>query len=314
MSAATQAAPALAPGRRRSKRIVLTRRETWSRRLPLLPALLLVIALTQVPFAMTLYYSTLSWNLVGAGEARFIGARNFTRALNDGYFWQALGNTGVMVGATVILSLLLGTLMALALDREVPGRGLLRTLAITPFFLMPVAAALFWKTAFFDPTFGVLGWMTQGLGIGRLDWLSQYPRLAIILLSAWQWTAFVLMIVLAGLQSFPHEVREAAALDGAGPLQVLTRLVLPHLRPFLELAGLLVAMYVLENVALIAILTGGGPAYATTNLSYYVYLQAFSAFSIGKASAYGIVSLVIAIALVLPLLKLVSSILSLRED
>jgi sorbitol/mannitol transport system permease protein len=115
---------------------------------------------------------------------------------------------------------------------------------------------------------------------------------------------------LAGLQSFPEEVEEAAAVDGASRSDILRRLVLPHLRPFLELSGLLVAMYVLENVAVIALLTAGGPAFATTNLSYYVYLQAFSAFSMGRASAYGAIALVVAIALVTPLLRIVAGILN----
>ncbi len=133
--------------------------------------------------------------------------------------------------------------------------------------------------------------------------------LSVVIVSAWQWSSFVLMIVLAGLQSFPEEVDEAASVDGASRFYVFRRLVLPHLRPFLELSALLVAMYVLENIATISLLTGGGPAYATTNLSYYVYLQAFSAFSMGRASAYGTIALIVAIALILPLLRLVAGIL-----
>ncbi len=285
------------------------RRRQWSRRLPLLPALLTVIALTQIPFLMTIYYSLRRWNLLGMQPARFVGLRNFIFAFSDSTFLQALKNTLVMTVLIVLVSLVLGTLLAIGLNRPFPGRNLVRTLAVTPFFIMPVAAALFWKSALFDPTFGLFGWLTASVGLGRINWLSEYPVLSVVIVSAWQWTSFVLMIVLAGLQSFPEEVEEAASVDGATSTQIFFGLVLPHLRPFLELSGLLVSMYVLENFAAISQLTAGGPAFATTNLSYYVYLQAFSAFSMGQASAYGAISLLVAIALVLPLLRLVSGIL-----
>lgn len=285
------------------------RRRRWSRRLPLLPALLTVIALTQIPFLMTIYYSLRRWNLLGMQPARFVGLRNFIFAFSDSTFLQALKNTVVMTVLIVLVSLVLGTLLAIGLNRPFPGRNLVRTLAVTPFFIMPVAAALFWKSALFDPTFGLFGWLTASVGLERINWLSEYPVLSVVIVSAWQWTSFVLMIVLAGLQSFPEEVEEAACVDGATSTQIFFGLVLPHLRPFLELSGLLVSMYVLENFAAISQLTAGGPAFATTNLSYYVYLQAFSAFSMGQASAYGAISLLVAIALVLPLLRLVSGIL-----
>lgn len=285
------------------------RRTIWGRRLPLLPALLFVIALTQLPFVLTLWYSLHHWNLLAMAPPRFIGLRNFVFAFGDATFLSTILHTLVMTIAIVIGALVVGGLMALGLNRPFAGRAFIRTLAVTPFFIMPVAAALFWKTALYNPTFGLLGALTASLGLGRIDWLSAHPVLSVVILSAWQWSAFVVMIVLAGLQSFPEEVEEAAAVDGASRLEILSRLVLPHLRPFLELSGLLVAMYVLENVAVISLLTGGGPAYATTNLSYYVYLQAFSAFDMGRSSAYGMIALVIAIALVTPLLRVVAGIL-----
>jgi len=291
-----------------SRRAVV-RRERWERRLPLLPALVFVIALTQLPFALTLWFSLHRWNLLATASPRFIGLRNFVFAFQDATFLGTILHTLVMTVSIVVGSLVVGSLMALGLNRPFPGRSLIRTLAVTPFFLMPVAAALFWKTALYNPSFGVLGAITGALGLGRIDWLSGHPVLSVILISAWQWASFVLMIVLAGLQSFPEEVEEAAAMDGASRFRIALHLVLPHLRPFLELSALLVAMYVLENVAVIALLTGGGPAYATTNLSYYVYLQAFSAFNMGHASAYGMVALIVAIALVTPLLRLVAGIL-----
>lgn len=302
--------PAGVPAARasRDRHQAAIRREGWRRRIPLLPAFLLVVLLTQIPFAVTLYYSIQSWNMVSTRPPRVVWFRNFTGAFSDPVFLRALANTAIMTASIVMLSLIVGGLLALALNRRFRGRAIARTLAITPFFLMPVAAALFWKTGFYDSTFGLFGWLTSTAGFGRISWLTQYPKLSIVILTAWQWSAFSLLILLAGLQSFPEEVREAADVDGAGRLYVFWRLELPHLRPFMELTGLLTAMYVLENFAAITILTAGGPAYATTNLSYYVYLQAFSAFDLGRASAYAIVTLVIAIALIMPMLRVVSGI------
>ncbi|MEZ2132963.1 MULTISPECIES: carbohydrate ABC transporter permease [unclassified Sinorhizobium] len=280
----------------------------WWNRLPLVPALALVLCVTQLPFVITLYYSLQRWNLVSTNAPRFVWFRNYSNALRDDVFLKAMLNTAVMTAAVVVASIIVGGLLAAGLNREFRGRTLARTLAITPFFVMPVAAALFWKTGVFDPSFGILGWITDEVGIGRLNWASQYPKLTIIILTTWQWSAFALLILLAGMQSFPTEVTEAAAVDGAGRFYVFRRLMLPHLRPFIELTALLTAMYVLENFAAIAILTNGGPAYATTNLSYYVYLEAFSAFDLGKASAFGMMALLLAIVLTVPMLRIVSGI------
>ena len=288
--------------------IAQKRKGAWSRRLPLLPALIFAIVVTQLPFVITLYYSLQRWNLVSTNPPRFVWLGNFVDAIFDKVFLNAIANTAIMTGAIVLASLMVGGLLALGLNREFAGRSVARTLAITPFFVMPVAAALFWKTGLFDPTFGILGWITDAIGLGRLNWISQYPKISIIILTSWQWSAFALIILLAGLQSFPNEVAEAAEVDGAGRAYVLRRLVLPHLRPFIELTSLLTAMYVLENFAAIALLTNGGPAYSTTNLSYYVYLEAFSAFDLGRASAFGMITLAIAIALIVPMLRVVSGI------
>jgi len=280
----------------------------WWDRLPLLPALILVLLVTQLPFVITLYYSLQRWNLVSTNAPRFVWFRNFINAAGDAVFLKAIANTAIITFSIVIASILIGGLLAAGLNREFRGRTIARTLAITPFFIMPVAAALFWKTGVYDPTFGILGWITDDIGIGRINWISQYPKLTIIILTTWQWSAFSLLILLAGMQSFPTEVAEAAQVDGAGRFYTFRRLMLPHLRPFIELTGLLVAMYVLENFAAIAILTNGGPAYATTNLSYYVYLEAFSAFDLGRASAFGMISLALAMALTIPMLRVVSGI------
>jgi sorbitol/mannitol transport system permease protein len=279
-----------------------------TRAFPLLPALGLVIAITQVPFVMTIYYSSQHWILTSMTPQHFVGIGNFVAAVQDNVFRQSLLNTFVLVLSTIAISLTMGTILALGLNRDFPGRGFVRTLAITPFFVMPVAAALFWKAAFYDPSFGALGWITSALGFGRINWLTHFPMFSVVLLTSWRWTAFALLIILAGLQSFPIETGEAARLDGAGSGSMLRYFVLPHLRPFLELSALMIAMFVLQSFGEIAMMTAGGPAYATSTVAYYIYLQAFSAFNLGQAAAYGVVALIISIALVMPTLRILSGV------
>ncbi|MEU6731165.1 sugar ABC transporter permease [Nonomuraea wenchangensis] len=284
------------------------RRGAWSRRAPLLPALVITLALTQIPFVMTIWYSLRSWNLLAPGEGGFAGLANYQATFADGTFWKAIGNTVVLTAGATILSMLVGLVLAMLLQKRFPGRGVARTLAITPFFIMPVAAALFWRSAMFDPSFGLLGWLTDLAGLPRVNWLSEQSMSSIVLITSWRWTPFAMLVLLAGLQAMPDEQLEAARVDGASWWWQFRGVILPHLRPFMELTALLLSMNVIQTFGEIALLTAGGPAYGTTNITYYVYLRAFNAFDFGTASAYGLVTLVLTIALALPALRLLSGI------
>jgi sorbitol/mannitol transport system permease protein len=280
----------------------------WKLRGPLLPALVFTLLLTQIPFVLTLVFSFLRWNLVSTNTQPFHFGENFIDAFTDQVFWQSLLTTVVMtVGATAIC-LAIGFGLGLLLNHAFPGRGIARTLAITPFFAMPVAVTLFWKTAMFDPGFGFLGWLTSSIGLPRVSWLSDYPLLSLVIFLAWRFAPFALLILLAGLQSMPQDQLEASRVDGAGVFRQFRYVMVPHMRPFLELTALLLAMNLLQTFGEIDILTAGGPAYATTNVTYYVYLKAFQSFDYGAASAYGLVALILTIALVSPALRLLSGI------
>jgi sorbitol/mannitol transport system permease protein len=288
--------------------IELTRSEKWHRRVPLLPALIFTLALTQIPFVLTIIYSFQKWNLLSGGNQGFNEGDNFVRAFKDDVFWKSLGVTlWTTLGATVAC-IVIGLLLALALNHSFPGRGLARTLAITPFFAMPVAITLFWRTAMFDPSFGFFGWISRSLGLPSISWLSDHPLAAVITLLTWRFTPFALLILLAGLQGVPQDQLEAAKVDGAGPLRQFQYIVLPHMRPFLELSALLLAMNLLQTFGEIALLTAGGPAYRTTNITYYIYIKGFQSFDLGIASAFGVVALALTILLVLPALRLLSGI------
>ncbi|MDY0913734.1 sugar ABC transporter permease [Rathayibacter festucae] len=284
------------------------RRERWNLRGPLLPALIFTLVITQIPFVMTLIYSFQDWNLLGGRPATFNAGANFLSTFTDEVFWKSIGNTTLMTGISTIACIVFGLLLALLLNHSFPGRGLARTLAITPFFVMPVAVTLFWRSAMFDPGFGLFGWISRSLGLPPISWLSEYPLAALIILLTWRFTPFALLILIAGLQSAPQEQLEAARVDGAGPLRQFSAILVPHLRPYIELTALLLAMNLIQTFGEIALLTAGGPAYATTNITYYIYLKGFNSFDFGAASAFGVVTLVLTIALILPALRLLSGI------
>ncbi|GAA4540993.1 carbohydrate ABC transporter permease [Amycolatopsis samaneae] len=259
------------------------------RRLPLLPALVFVIAVTQLPFLLTVFYSFQSWNLVRPGSRHFVGLRNYVDVFTDLTFLGALLNTVLLTVVCVFVSLLLGLGFAILLDRKFLGRGLVRTLLITPFLVLPAAGALLWKTTMFDPTYGLLHFVFGT----DVDWLSQFPLASVMAQIVWQWTPFMMLLILAGLQSQPKDVLEAASVDGAGRWRTFTAITLPHLNRFLQLATLLGAIYIVNSFDAIFLMTQGGPGTASTNLPYYIYQRAFEGFDVGQSSAMGVVVVIL---------------------
>ncbi|MFC7344337.1 carbohydrate ABC transporter permease [Saccharopolyspora griseoalba] len=261
----------------------------WVRRAPLLPALLFTVLVTQIPFLVTVIYSFQSWNLVRPGSRHFVGFRNYVEVFADSQFRGAMVNTVVLTVVCVLVSMVLGLGLALLLDRKFAGRGVVRTLLITPFLILPAAGALLWKTTMFDPTYGLLNF---ALG-GNTDWLAQYPLAAVMTQIVWQWTPFMMLLILAGLQGQSREVLEAAAVDGAGRFRTFWSITLPQLSRYLQLAVLLGAIYIVNSFDAIFLMTQGGPGTASTNLPYYIYQRAFEGFDIGQSSAMGVIVVVL---------------------
>jgi sorbitol/mannitol transport system permease protein len=264
----------------------------WSRRAPLLPALVFAIIVTQLPFLLTIWYSLQSWNLVRPGSQQFVGLANYVDVFSDAVFRQAALNTVVITGSCVVFAMLIGIGLAVLLDRRFLGQGVVRTLLITPFLVMPVAGALLWKTTMFDPVFGIVNFVLSPLGVQDVDWVSQFPLTSIILALVWQWTPFMMLLVLAGLQSQSKEVLEAAQVDGASTWRTFTQITLPHLRRYIELGVLLGAIYVVNTFDQIYMMTQGGPGTASANLPFYIYQRAFLGFDVGQAAAMGVVVVV----------------------
>lgn len=268
----------------------LQRAGDWSRRLPLLPALIFTIVLTQLPFVATIVVSFMNWNAYYPGERGFAGLDNFVRVFTNVNARKAVLVTIVLTVAVVLISLVLGLLIALLLDRKFRGRGLVRTMMITPFLIVPVAAALLWKHALYNPEYGLLNGMLTflfGDNAPQPDWISNNPLISIIVALVWQWTPFMMLILLAGLTSRPLDVVEAARIDGASSWQIFVNMTLPHLRQYIELAGLLGAIYVVQNFDHVFTITSGG--LGTANLPYFIYQTFYTAQDYGRASAAGVV-------------------------
>jgi sorbitol/mannitol transport system permease protein len=305
MTIQVQAQPAAEP-RRRPPVKPLTRGERWQRRGPLLPALIFAVILTQLPFIFTLFYSTQQYNLLRPEGRKFIGLSNYGKVFTDELFRNAVWNTVRLTVSVVFLCMILGTALAVLLDKKFIGRSIVRTLLITPFLVMPTAAALLWKTSLLNPVYGLVNWALSPFGVGQVDWLSEYPMLSVIIVTTWLWTPFFMLIILAGLQSQSPEILEAAKVDGATAWQSFRRVTLPHLRQFIELAVVLGSIFILQTFDVIFMMTQGGPGQATTNLPYFIYQQAFRAFDVGEAAAAGVIVVIATIAIATAALRLVS--------
>ena len=265
------------------------KRDAFRRRLPLLPALIFTIALTQLPFLITIWYSLRSWNLLNEDSDRFVGLRNYLAIFTDSTFRSSALNSILYTLACVVFALILGMIFALLLDRAFLGRGLARTLLITPFLIMPVASAMLWSVSMFNPSYGLVNWMIGLVGIDAVDWTSQMPRISVIVALVWQWTPIMMLLLLAGLQSQPRDVLEAARVDGASRIQSFVLITLPHMRRYIELCVLLGAIYVVNTFDQIYLMTAGGPGTQSANLPFYIYQRAFLGFDVGQAAAMGVV-------------------------
>ena len=271
----------------------LRRSAAWSRRAPLLPALVFMIVVTQLPFVATLVISTLDWNSFRPGERSFVFLENYQLVFTDKALRDAVVSTAVLTASVVLVSVLLGLGVALLLNRRFLGRGLVRTMMIAPFLIMPIAAALLWKHALLNPDYGlfngVLTWIGDLLGTDppQPAWISEMPMVAVVASLVWQWTPFMMLILLAGLQSQPGEPLEAAKVDGASEWQTFRYLTFPHMRPYLELSVLLGSIYIVQNFDAVFTITSGG--LGTANLPYAIYNTFFTGHEYGQASAAGVV-------------------------
>jgi sorbitol/mannitol transport system permease protein len=286
----------------------LIRRQKWSRRLPLLPALIFTIVVTQIPFLVTLWYSFHRWDFLKPHSFKWNGLTNYIRPFKDSNFRSAALNTVYITVGTVVIASILGTMLAVLLDKPFFGQGFVRTLLITPFLIMPVAASLIWRHGFLDQTYGFLNWLGTVFGFSRTGFTSKHPLASVIFVLVWQWTPFMMLISLSGLQSQSGEVLEAARVDGADGFNLFRRITLPHLRSYLELGALLGSIYLVQTFDTVVHLAGG--ASGATNIPYFIYNRSIGGgWQFGKASAFGVVVVVATILIANLALRVISSLL-----
>ncbi|MEV7464906.1 sugar ABC transporter permease [Streptomyces kronopolitis] len=293
------------------------RAKEWARRAPLLPALVFLVLVTQLPFLATVVISFTRWNALAPDHRGFAAFDNYRAVFTDPAMRSSVGTTVLLTVTVVLVSLLLGLGLALLLDRSFRGRGLVRTLLITPFLIVPVASALLWKHALYNASYGLLnGALTWIWGLfgsdspPQPDWMTDSPLAAVEVSLIWQWTPFMMLILLAGLQSRAGDAVEAARMDGASAFDIFRHLTLPHLRRYLELAALLGTVYVVQNFDAVFTLTSGG--LGTANLPYTIYQTFYQAHDYGRASAQGVVVVLCSLLVATFALRTVSSLL--REE
>jgi len=270
------------------------------------PAIIYMIVLTQVPVLFTLYYSVTNWNLLRPDRPRaFIGLGNYIGFFLARDTARIMLNTVVFSVGVVVLSLVFGMILALLLTREFRGRNLARTLLITPFLIMPTVSAVMWKNMLFNPAFGLISSTLALLGGPRIDWMNQYAMASLITIVTWEWTPFMMLILLSGLQGLAKEQLEAAQIDGAGPITTFRSIILPHLTRYIEIGVLLETLFVLNIFGEIFTTTTGGPANYTTTLTFNIYLEAFKRWNVGRASAFAVIAVIFANIITLLFIRII---------
>ena len=270
------------------------------------PAVAVLFIWMIVPLALSLYYSVRRYNLLVPERRGFVGLLNYQLLLLDSTFWTASANTLWLVVLVLAVTIVLGLGLGLLFNREFTGKSVVRTLAISPFFVMPVVTALMWKNMLLHPVFGLLAWVAQSLGGAPTDWLATYPMASVVTIISWEWTPFATLILLTALQSLPGDLLEAVRIDGGGRYVEFRYVVLPHLLRPISALLMLETIFFLTIFAEIYTTTSGGPGLATTTLPYLIYLKALLQFDIGTASAGAIFAVVLANIVAIFLLRAIS--------
>lgn len=258
------------------------------------PSIIVLLLWMIVPLGMTVYFSTIRYHLLYPERTGFVGLENYRYFWTDPAFGPALSNTLVLVGSILFISVTLGLAISILINRKFFGRGLVRMMLISPFFIMPTVNALIWKNMMMNPIYGLFAVVAKFFGQQPIDWLSDYPLLSIIIIVSWQWTPFAILIFITSLQSEDAEQKEAATLDGAGFWAQFYNLTLPHLARPIAVVIMIQMIFHLSIFAEIFVTTGGGPGFASTNLAFLIFSQALLQFDVGVASAGGVFAIILA--------------------
>lgn len=259
-------------------------------------AALYLLVFTAVPLLRGLWFSFTDSKLLNPARGRWVGLDNYARALRDDQFWASLGTTIVYTASTVLGTLILGTIAAVAINEAFRGRGIVRSILVVPWAVPSIAVVLvfIWM---FNVDSGVLNRGVQVLGLGQQNWL-QDPSLglfSVTLVTVWKIFPFVMLVVLAALQGVPAELKEAGRVDGADRLSIFRSIVMPHLMPTFGVVALLMSIWSIRRFEIIYLLTGGGPVDSTNTLVINVYREAFQGGNLGRSAALAMLGLMVSL-------------------
>jgi multiple sugar transport system permease protein len=271
------------------------------------PAALVLVLFQVVPILTGANASFRDWTLHDP-KRTWVGLANYRHVLRDADFlWIVLPNTFGFMAATVACSLVLGLLTALMLNRRFPGRWLVQSFVLLPLMVAPVVAAIMIRWMFNDQ-FGVVNAALDALGIAPISWLTQRwtAFLVILLTDVWLWTPWFALILLAGLQSLPHEPFEAAQIDAAGAWRTFRYITLPMLRPVMVVCIVIRSIDAFRTFDIVWTISGGGPARATEVFSIYAYVEAFQFLNLARGSAAAVIGAIIIVIFALLLYRVLN--------
>ena len=257
------------------------------------PSVIVMALVLFYPFFSAVYYSFFDYYL-GSPKVSFVGFDNYTKLLSEERFWLDLGNTFFIVGASVALQLVIGLALALALYSCTRGVRLISLLNFLPHVVTPVVGGIFLKWVFVG-RWGLLDATLIGFGIFPPDWLGDpgWAKFTVIIADTWKFMPFLMLVLYAGLQSFDVTLLEAAQIDGASPWQRLRYIILPMMKPLILFVVAIRTMDAFRFFDLIYVLTNGGPGTATETITLYTYQLAFRLLEVGRASALGVLTLIV---------------------
>ncbi|WP_421758710.1 carbohydrate ABC transporter permease [Devosia sp.] len=257
----------------------------------LIPSVATLAAWAFIPLALTFYFAFLRYNLQDPDNTGWAGFSNFYYFFKDPFFLKDLINTLLLVVGVIVTTVVGGTFLALLLDQPFWGRGIVRLMVISPFFIMPTVSSLVWKNLIMHPVFGLFAEIQRFFGFAPLDWFGRLPLFSVGMIVAWQWLPYAALILLTALQSLDEEQKDASAMDGANPLNYFRFIVLPHLARPITVVILIETIFILNVFAEIKVTSVGGFA---GNLTYLVFSQLNDANDVGMAAAGGLVAVVLA--------------------
>jgi sorbitol/mannitol transport system permease protein len=280
-----------------------TQQSRSAARLMMAPAVFLLLVWMLVPLTMTLWFSFRTYLPLRGGDQGWTGFDNYVRFITSSSFWPSVQTTLLIVGGVLVITIVLGVILALLLDQPMWGQGPVRILVIAPFFVMPTVSALVWKNMFMDPVNGLLAHLWKFFGAEPVQWLSQASIESIIMIVSWQWLPFATLILLTAVQSLDSEQLEAAEMDGAAFHNRFIFIILPHLSRAITIVLLIQTIFLLAIFAEIFVTTGG--AFGTRTLSYLIFQRVLESQNIGLGSAGGVYAIILANIVAIFLMRIV---------